>query len=598
MGNFTLSYRFTSYLCVVNREQYFSNFEIEFTSVWKTWNSLAMNTIKITHFKSAAVLVTASLLAACNSSTDDRSTLQNGTPLQTEAGFASLGLASQWNELALKAIRSGAAKPTITAYQMHALTTAMYDSLAMFSAVEIPYKLQPELRRPVVEHTLDNREAAVSQAAYQMLTYLFPDYEASTSEFLDFLHALGYVETTVANSTPEGIGYAAAQAMIAWGELDGSNSQNDFKEVTSIIYPDKYEPKNSPDPIDEIGVFGPDFDPNRWEPLRVPNGSVIDADMRPVVDSLNLDSFGDQQFLTPHWGAVVPFALTHGSELRPPAPPLHGSDDMYVDARGHMSTSEEAYVRQFTEVLEYSANLNDREKIIAEFWADGPRTESPPGHWNQLTHGVIKRDNLGLEESVKLYFAINAALHDAAVATWEAKRYYDYIRPASAIRWLFQGQIVNAWGGPNLGKQPILGETWSPYQSLTFVTPPFPEYVSGHSTFSRAAAEVLTKFTGSEQFFDGVSTTGQDIDGDGVEDLLGQYIAPAGSFLVENGPVQDVRLRWHTFIGAADEAAQSRLYGGIHIQDGDRRGRELGRVIGQRVYEKASRYFDGDTSLE
>jgi len=197
------------------------------------------------------------------------------------------------------------------------------------------------------------------------------------------------------------------------------------------------------------------------------------------------------------------------------------------------------------------------------------------------------------QTDLHLFFALNGALLDAGIATWEAKRYYDYIRPASAIRWYFSDHQVLAWGGPNKGTETILGQDWSPYQSITFVTPPFPEYVSGHSTFSRASAEVLTRFTGSGNFYDGFTETLQDVNNDGKPDLLGEHIAPAGSFFIEDGPAGDVVLQWDTFIDAANEAGLSRLYGGIHIQDGDLRGRELGRAIGISAFSEAMKYING-----
>jgi hypothetical protein len=145
----------------------------------------------------------------------------------------------------------------------------------------------------------------------------------------------------------------------------------------------------------------------------------------------------------------------------------------------------------------------------------------------------------------------------------EAKRVYDSVRPVSAIRFLFAGDKVCAWGGPGQGTTLVKGEEWQPY----LPTPPFAEYVSGHSTFSAAAAEVLRRFTGSDAF--GASVT-----------------VPAGSSRVEPGstPATDVTLHWPTFSDAADQAGRSRRYGGIHFRDGDLVGRALGRLVGLRAW--------------
>lgn len=511
-----------------------------------------------------------------------------------------LSVVAQWNELALDAIRAGKAKPTLTAYQLFMVSTVMYDAMTAYTTTPSPYALAEHLKRPAVEMTDAARQEAISQAAYKALVFLFPAYENRYGYFHHYLTSLGYQPVSGNGSNkadvefPSGIGWQAVAAYINERQYDGSNFLHGFKETSSLIYPDPYVPVNSPDPIATTGEFGPDFDPNRWQPLRVPNGTLVDSADRPVIDRLNINSFGDQKFLSPHWGGVTPFALSFGGQLRPAAPPIYGSESPYTDALGAVSTGTEAYISQIDAVIAHSANLNDREKIIAEFWADGPRTESPPGHWNQLTHGVIERDQLDTVESVKLFFALNAALLDASISTWEAKRFYDYVRPASAIRWFYQNETITAWGGPNQGTQSIQGENWSPYQKLDFVTPPFPEYVSGHSTFSRASAEILTRFLGSGQFYDGTTRTIQDVNGDGERDYLGEFVAPAGSFLIEDGPADPVVLRWNTFLDAAAEAGVSRLYGGIHIQDGDLRGRELGEKVGKLVYETAEAYFSGN----
>jgi hypothetical protein len=129
-------------------------------------------------------------------------------------------------------------------------------------------------------------------------------------------------------------------------------------------------------------------------------------------------------------------------------------------------------------------------KAIAEYWADGPGSETPPGHWCLHAQHVSARDGHGLDEDARLFFALTAALLDAGIASWDAKRTYDSMRPITAIRFLFSGREVLAWGGPGLGPRRIRGEDRQPY----IPTPPFGEYVSGHSTFSAAA--VLAGFTG------------------------------------------------------------------------------------------------------
>jgi hypothetical protein len=274
-----------------------------------------------------------------------------------------------------------------------------------------------------------------------------------------------------------------------------------------------------------------------------------------------------------------------------------------------------------------TVNRADFTRALAEFWADGPNSETPPGHWNVIANTVSDQLSPGLtiggghghtvdrlQWDVKLYLALNGAVHDAAIAAWGAKGYYDSVRPISMIRYMGglgqstdpglpsynpQGLplvpgvvdltpdnqvIIRAWAGAphdpkteTAGVRWIRAVDWVPYQAPTFVTPSFAGYFSGHSTFSRAAAQVLTSFTGSEYFPGG----------------LGEWTVKAGSLKFEAGPTGDVQLEWATYFDAADQAGLSRLYGGIHISADDLTGRRIGSQCGLAAWTLAQRYFDG-----
>jgi len=522
------------------------------------------------------------IIFSCSSSGNDESIFNE-----------KLFIVTQWNELMLAGIRDGSARPTVTTRQMFIVSSAMYDAWSAYSLEASSLYLDNSLKQPEAEHTQENINSAVSQAAYHTLTALFNDYEGKTGNYFKNLTDLGYeISTDTLASTPESIGYLAAKAVLEARAFDGSNEGNDYSQVVSSKFTSLYSPINSPNKNDINGILGENFNPNRWTPVRVPNGRETDENGNAIEIDENPDSFTDQEFLTPHWGAVTPFSLESPDMFRPIAPPQYGSSDNYTDSLGRTMTNNDAWNLQVDQVIEFSANLTDTQKVIAEFWADGPRTEAPPGHWNQLAHGVSLRDNHTVEQDVKMYFALNGALLDAGIATWEAKRAYDFIRPVTAIRWKYQNNKINSWGGPNQGTQEISGANWRPYQNVTFVTPPFPEFVSGHSTFSRAAAEVLTAFTGSSKFYDGVTKTSQDVNSDGVEDFFGEHIQKKNSNAFESSPENDVILRWNTFYDAANEAGLSRLYGGIHILDGDLRGRELGEKIGKLSFSKASNLWN------
>jgi len=304
--------------------------------------------------------------------------------------------------------------------------------------------------------------------------------------------------------------------------------------------------------------------------------------------------------------------------------------------------------------------LGDYTRAIAEFWADGPNSETPPGHWFVIANTISqhpafvrrfegKGPILGtLEWDVKVYFALGGAMHDAAITAWGLKGCYDWIRPVSAIRSMAdRGQATDpddpdcpynvdgieyiddpndpagdgskrvidcvrpgdaladdpdtpgvdalnvgkiklwAWRGPAYisnanfdaaGVGWILAENWWPYQRPTFVTPPFAGYISGHSTYSRTAAELLTLFTGSPYFPGGMS----------------EFPAPMNEFLVfEEGPSVDLTLEWAKYIDASDQCSLSRLWGGIHPPADDMAGRLIGMELGPEAFKHARDYFNG-----
>jgi hypothetical protein len=436
-----------------------------------------------------------------------------------------------WNEAALQAVRDTRPAPTVTARALAVVHASIYDAWAAYDGRAVGTRLSGALRRPPLERTLANKNAAISHAAYHALVNLFPARRGA----LDALMAsLGYDPTTDAAGTgPAGVGNRAAAAVLLYRAGDGANQPGGYADTTG------YQPVNTPDEV---------LDPDRWQPLRLPSGVV-------------------QTFATPHWYRVTPFALRSAAQFRPDGPAAH------VDEQGRPN---QAYVRQAKQVLRDSRKLDDRSKSIAEYWADGPSTELPPGHWCLLAQYVSRRDHHSVDQDAKMFFALTGALLDASIAAWDAKRAYDSVRPITAIRELYRGRTVLAWGGPGMGTRPIRGEDWLPYQPAATVTPPFAEYVSGHSTFSAAAAEVLASFTGSQRF--GLSVT-----------------IPAGSSMIEPGvtPTRSVTLTFRTFAEAADQAGQSRRYGGIHFRAGDLDGRKLGRRVGANAWTKASRYFDG-----
>jgi hypothetical protein len=459
-----------------------------------------------------------------------------------------------WNEALLQGVRESTIGPPMVARALAIAHTCMFDAWAGYDRKAVGTQLGDSFRRPARDRTIDNKEKAVSFAAYRAAVDLFPHSKATV--FDPLMVSLGYdpSNTTTDTTVPAGIGNVACQAVLDYRHHDGSNQLGDEPGgQAGVPYSDytSYIPKN--DPMDLAAEFDQTTvkDVNYWQPLTYINAAGQTT---------------TPKFLGHHWNQVTPFALRSASQFRHPTGPA-----MMGSAR---------FEKQSADVLALSAALNDRRKMISEYWADGPNTETPPGHWNLLAQFVSRRDKHGLDDDVKMLFALNNALFDAGISTWDNKIAYDSVRPITAVRHLYRGEKVLAWSGPGRGTQVIDGEDWVPYQRTTFPTPPFAEYTSGHSTFSAAAAEILKRFTGSDRF--GACVT-----------------LRAGSSYIEPGlsPATDVTLSWDTFSEAADQAGLSRRYGGIHFRQGDRDGRAAGRIVAAQVWKKVQTYFKGAASL-
>lgn len=447
----------------------------------------------------------------------------------------------QWNDALLAAVRTGALGPPMVARALAIVHTCGYDAWAAYDDSAAGTRLGGSLRRPSHERTQANRAEAFSYGAYLAAVDLFP---GRAEEFAGLMRQQGY--DPAASAGIAGTAFAACDAVLSFRHQDGSNQLGGLAPGAYSDYTG-YRPANSPMAVDAPIDPSTVRDPNRWQPL---------------VFTDRLGRRVTQSFMAPHWGNVTPFAMRSGDALRSP--------------KGPAIFDKKAYERQARAVLELSAGLTDRQKAISEYWSDGPASETPPGHWNLFAQYVSHRDGHTLDDDVRLFFTLNNALLDASICSWDNKRHYDSVRPITAIRHLYNGKPVRAWAGPGLGTRTIDGGSWKPYQPSTFPTPPFGEFVSGHSTFSAAAAEVLRKYTGSDRF--GLAVT-----------------VPAGGSRIEPGltPSADVVLSWPTFTAAADEAGMSRRYGGIHLEAGDEDARKAGQRLGHGAWTKANRLFRG-----
>ncbi len=586
-------------------------------------------------------------------------------------------VARVWNEQLLGAIRIDIPKPPVHARNLFHLSVAMWDAWAAYSPRAVGYLVTEKHRSRDLRAA---RAEAISFAAYRLLQYRFPvgyfdgdgkpchpNAPISQASLDAQMEGLGFDRsfTSTDGPSPAALGNRIAAAVIAHGQQDGSN------EGAGLCYPDGtgYASVN-PELIFALPDAGYLIDPNRWQPLAfdyfvTQNGIALGQAV--------------QSFVGVGWGDVLPFALAladvgpgTGLYLDPgPQPRLGGigegvvknamlelirlssqidtSANVLVDISpsamlNNPLGTDEGQGRRRNPVTRrpYPPNLVDRadfQRVVTEYWADGPRSETPPGHWNVIANKVAdhprmrKHKRIGgrgrvvgdLEWDVKVYLALNGAVHDAAIWAWSNKQYYDSSRPITLIRHMarmgqssdssapsyhsdglplvpdlielitsettraggrhahlagHEGEIaIRAWlddpSRPSVIPNGVgfrRGVEWMPYMPRNFVTPPFPGYTSGHSAFSRSAAEVLTAITGSRFFPGGIAT----------------LVAPQDEFLsIEPGPARTLKLQWATYYDAADQAGISRRFGGIHPYFDDYPSRIAGSQIGKKAWARA-----------
>jgi hypothetical protein len=564
-------------------------------------------------------------------------------------------VARVFDEVALQAVRRDLPVPTVHARNLFHLSAAMFDAWAAYDAHAHGVFFTEKLAAPDVEAA---RREAISFAAYRLLWHRYrrtPGGGELAGCLAEAMERLGYDPslTDTRGNAPFAVGNRIAARIIAHGLTDGANEDGGYADTTGFV------PQNAPLEVDREGTVM--LHPEAWQPLQFREAFTQNGISQ---------GSGIQPYMGAHWGTVTPFAMRREGRVLyhdPGPPPMPGDPAMKGwmnevlrkqskldprnpetidispgaygnnpvgtnDGRGHAvnPVTGQPYAPNVVPVADFG-------RVIAEFWADGPQSETPPGHWNVIANAVSDAPQFSrklggqgaelprLEWDVKLYLALNGALHDAAIAAWEVKRAFATARPISLIRHAGgQGQssdpagpsyaaaglaledglvevvtedsargrhlgfnvgevVVKAW--EPIARDPYTGAggvrwrravAWMPYQQTTFVTPAFPGFISGHSTFSRAAAEVLADLTGSDFFPGG----------------LMEYVVPRNVGLkFEVGPTVDVRLQWATYFDAADQAGQSRLWGGIHIEPDDLVGRRVGQRVGRDAVAKARSHF-------
>jgi hypothetical protein len=380
-----------------------------------------------------------------------------------------------WNNVLLDTVRTTSTNPPRTTRAMAMMHTAMYDAVNSIARTHHPYLVN------VMADPGTSRQAAAAQAAYQVLSGLFPANQATYDTAL--ATSLSEVADGPAKTAGINLGNGVAGAIIA---LRADDHADDVVPYTS----------------------GPN--PGDWVPTP--------------------PAFAPP--LLPQWPTVMPWAMKSGAQFR--------------DAVGPPALDSPEYTAAFNEVKEMgSATSTMRtadQSAIAQFWADGGGTSTPPGHWNRIAQTVAQSQGNTLEENSRMFALLGITLADAAIVSWDNKYAYNHWRPVTAIHNADQDGNVATDADPN----------WSSF----IVTPPFPAYTSGHSTFSGASAALLADYFGTDDIAFTTSAEG--------------FALPDRSF--------------GSFSAAATEAMLSRLYGGIHWSYDNLDGLDAGTDLGHYVF--------------
>lgn len=368
-----------------------------------------------------------------------------------------------------------------------------------------------------------------------------------------------------ADAAAKKVGTSVATSVLSFYDLDGSRTVSNYSPINS-------GPTN---------VFKID----RWTPEYNVGG--------------NPES-GIQKFLTPQWGKVnqilgkkqlkdlqaglkspEPFLLDPDATHNAKAGTITRANGEVVPIRKDLIGVDinPAFIAQAKRVINASANLTDKEKLIAEFWEDGPGTGFPPGTWMEFGRYASELYDNTRQQDVRMFFGIGQALLSAGVSSWGLKTKTDYTRPLTAIRELSRlgllkdvdpitgGVQINAYNRGTKNTQKINGVEWETYQTFgNSYSPPFAEFTSGHSTFSSAAGKVIELITGRTDFGASVTTTS----------------------LIEKEKNIPITLSWNTWQDAWVESGDSRIFGGIHFDDGNKQGIVNGERIGEAVFGAVS----------
>jgi len=462
---------------------------------------------------------------------------------------------SDWVELLLKKIAVNKQGPTVASRWLFVMSTALYNSYQYITPEKTPldYEYWKSSEKGSLQTDLTYVRSWVERACQYFVPKLLKDYMNLTlvpltdSEVTSFIAS----HTPLININEQS--FTALKVLLdnylRERDNDGWKLTTTFDGIlpngNSVIYADNSQSQ-------DLGELS---QPNKWTPLQ----------------------FGasKKNYLTPEWGTKNKGVLPESDFIE------------LLDITNQLFPSDTQYEYEMKQTQEITANLTSEQKIIAEFWAGGPGTVTPPGMLVVFLDIYMRSNAIDLLKEIKSYVTVCSALYQASICAWRLKRDHLQARPVQKIRqYEYEKSLTQSWN------KKTEGQYWLPYQELNFVTPPFPDFVSGHSSFSSASSKIICYLFETDtinlkmpvinnnivKYLSPVLTMTKNFSMNNI------FILPNRS-TIENDPLQtSVTLNWNTWNDIARSAGKSRLYGGIHIESSNQGGQLLGSNIADKIW--------------
>ena len=412
------------------------------------------------------------------------------------------------------------------------LANGAFDAIAPYhNTAKAIYSTIP--KRPEIERTVQNKNIAIAYASLRILNKLLPGARFVWENELR-LAGLNPEDISTDLTTPIGIGNVVAEMVLNVRMNDGMNQEDNDKSYHKQKYFNSisYSPKNTPYEI----TF-----PDNWQPL---------------IREVSYGEYAAQEHIVPQYGNVVPYSLENVDSFKATVP-----------TRSKVANIE-GYVDQVQQILLESYTLDDRKKMVAEYFDD--KTWSLDG----TVESIINQNKLDLDEYVFLHMAVKIALFDAGIVAWKEKIKFDCVRPITAIKYLYENTTLKAWGGPGVGPvEDMKGKDWDSY----LYTGPHSEYPSGTTCFCAAQAQALRRYFNSENMNHSIAF-------------------PRGSSVIEpwKTPATDTSITFNTYDEFVHICGLSRVYGGVHFHSSANEAAKLCKPVGDAAYDFVYAQVNGD----